>query len=328
MLFKVLGFVAIAVLIQLALGFGLTLSQSPKDLSKDLSEDGGLVFVDLVARGAADPLPLEPVAMRDGWQMPVRRLAAQDKPLLVLIHGSGWHGQQFDRLAKALEGRAEVLAPDLRGHGATPQRRGDIDHIPQFEEDLADLIAHYRKPGQRLVVAGHSSGGGLALRFAAGPEAQGVDHVILMAPFLKYNAPTTRANSGGWAHVLKRRMIGLSILNMMQIRALNHLPVIQFAMPRAVLEGSMGHTATTACSYRLNTGYAPRSDYKGDIAALPDFTVIVGDKDEAFFADQYKPLMAPLNPRGRYVIVDGQNHLGVVDAPKTLQQIEKVLDGL
>lgn len=324
MFVKVLSFIGIAILIQLALGFGLTLSQSPKPL-----EGGkGLAFDDLLGRDQAAPLPLEQVQMRDGWQMPTRHLPAEGKPLLVLIHGSGWHGQQWDRMARALEGRAEILAPDLRGHGANPQRRGDIDHVSQFEEDLADLIAHYRKPGQKLVVAGHSSGGGLAVRFASGPQAQDVDHVVLLAPFLKHNAPTTRDNSGGWAHVLTRRMIGLSMLNMMQIKALNHLTVIQFAMPDAVLNGPMGHTATTAYSFRLNTGYAPRSTYKADIAALPDFTLIVGRKDEAFFADEYQPLMAPLNPRGNYHIIEGQSHLTVVDAPETQAQIEKVLDGL
>lgn len=325
MIMNIVSFAGITVLVTLGLGLGLVASQRPALLPE---QTGGLGFDALVAQGAATAVPQTDVPMRDGWAMPVRHLPAEGKPLLVLIHGSGWHGQQFDRIARALEGQAEILAPDLRGHGARAQRRGDIDHIGQFEEDLADLVAAYRNDGQKLVVAGHSSGGGLAIRFAAGHEAVAVDHVILLAPFLKHDAPTTKANSGGWAHVLTRRMIGLSILNMMKITALNYLTVIQFAMPASVLEGPLGSTATTAYSYRLNTGYAPRADYAGDLAKLPAFSLIAGTADEAFHATQYEPVMSAANPRGQYHLLDGQTHLGVVDATQTRQIIAQVLDGL
>ena len=322
MIMNFLYFIGIAALVTLGLAVGLVASQQPVTLPV---QDGGLNFTPLTAQGTAPAISQITVLMRDGWAMPVRHLPATGKPLLVLIHGSGWHGQQFDRLAAALTGEADILVPDLRGHGLAPVRRGDIDHITQFEEDLADLIAAHRKPGQKVVVAGHSSGGGLAIRFASGSQAEGIDHVILMAPFLKHDAPTTRIRSGGWTHVLTRRMIGLSILNMMQITALNHLTVIQFSMPAAVLNGPLGHTATTAYSYRLTTGYAPRADYRADIAALPAFTLLAGTADEAFVADQYEPVMRPENPNGRYHLIDGQSHLGIVDAPETLARIKGVL---
>lgn len=322
MIMNVVSFVAISALVTLGLALVLVASQKPVTLP---DMQGGLGFAALTAQGTAPAVPQITVPMRDGWVMPVRHIPATDKPLLVLIHGSGWHGQQFDRLAATLQGEAEILAPDLRGHGANPARRGDIDHIDQFEEDLADLIAAHRKPQQKLVVAGHSSGGGLAIRFASGPQAQNVDHVILMAPFLKHDAPTTRTNSGGWAHVLIRRMIGLTILNTIKITALNHLTVIQFAMPAAVLDGPLGHTATTAYSYRLNTGFAPRAAYKKDIAALPPFTLLAGTQDEAFLADQYEPVMSAENPRGTYHLIEGQTHLGIVDAPESLAILKGVL---
>jgi hypothetical protein len=49
---------------------------------------------------------------------------------------------------------------------------------------------------------------------------------------------------------------------------LNHLTVIQFAMPETVLAGPLGAGVTTAYSYRLNTAYAPRSNYGADLAAI------------------------------------------------------------
>jgi alpha-beta hydrolase superfamily lysophospholipase len=112
-------------------------------------------------------------------------------------HGSGWHGMKFHGLAKELATRADVVVPDLRGHGVTPHRRGDIDYINQLEDDLADLIKATAQPSQKVVVLGHSSAGGLVVRFAGGEHCEIIDHAVLLAPFLKHNAPTTRENSGG-----------------------------------------------------------------------------------------------------------------------------------
>ena len=77
---------------------------------------------------------------------------------MVLIHGSGWYGAQFDGLAPKLADVADVLVPDLRGHGKNPDRRGDVDYIGQFEDDIADLIAAKRKNGQKVIMLGHVKG--------------------------------------------------------------------------------------------------------------------------------------------------------------------------
>ena len=115
-----------------------------------------------------------------------------DKPLLIMVHGSGWHGMQFHGLAKELATQADVVLQDLRRHGVSPHRRGDIDYINQFEDDLADLIKATAQPNQKVVVLGHSSSGGLVVRFAGGEHGEIIDHAVLLAPFLKHNAPTTR----------------------------------------------------------------------------------------------------------------------------------------
>jgi alpha-beta hydrolase superfamily lysophospholipase len=251
-------------------------------------------------------------------------------PVLVLLHGSSWHSLQFEALGKALAaaGVAHVAAPDLRGHGFTPVKRGDIGHLGQYEEDIADLIDEVRRraPGRAVLVGGHSSGGGLAVRFAAGKYGAMADGFVLMAPFLNHAAPTTRPNSGGWARPMVRRIIGLTMLNMARVRALNGLTVIQFAVPAVVRDGPLGATATTHYSYRLNTSYAPRSDYKADIAALTrPFLLLAGREDEAFVADAYEPLMAPLTRRGTYELVSGVGHLGIVDAPETVAALTAFL---
>lgn len=91
----------------------------------------------------------------------------------------------------------EVLLPDLRGHGVAPATRGDVGYIGAFEDDLADLIAAYRRPEQPVYMVGHSSGGGLVVRFAGWDHGSVLSKAVLLSPFLKYDAPIMRDNAGG-----------------------------------------------------------------------------------------------------------------------------------
>tara|TARA_R110002020_G_scaffold475858_1_gene713207 strand:+ start:29743 stop:30720 length:978 start_codon:yes stop_codon:yes gene_type:complete len=323
MLFDILRIVLVSILLTLVVATVLVFTQG----AKDMEGTGGLDFTKTLEGGAATPAPLQTVPMRDGYPLQVRTYGgADDVPLLVLVHGSGWHGQQFDALGKALQGHADVIVPDLRGHGTAPGRRGDVDYVGQLEDDLADLVTAVAKPGQKVIMGGHSSGGGLVVRFAGGLHGDMLDGAVLLAPFLKYNAPTVRENAGGWTHALTRRIIGLSILNTFRITALNHLPVIQLDMPRAVLDGPLGDTATTSYSYRLNKSFAPRSDYLQDVAALPPFVLLAGGADEAFISSQYAPTMGAVTDKGRFDMILGANHLDLVDDPRTLAIVKGFLN--
>jgi alpha-beta hydrolase superfamily lysophospholipase len=323
---KIISFTAVSLVITLLIAIGLILSAWPKDLA-DGDTEGGLDFASIIALGHADVPDQVDIEMGDGWNMPVRRYGDKDasKPLLILVHGSGWVGLQFDRLAKNLSEDAHVVVPDLRGHGANPERRGDVDYIDQMQDDIAALIEAERLPNQSVILAGHSSGGGLVTRFAGSVHGGKIDQAILLAPYLKHNAPTTRQNSGGWARVMTRRIIGISMLNTFKITALNHLTIIQFTMPKAARTGKYGHLATLAYSYRLNTGYAPRANYLKDVAALPKFTLIAGRDDEAFFADRYEEVMSAVTDKGSYHIVAGETHLSIIDAPATAAFIKEIL---
>lgn len=321
---KIMMFIVISTLITFGIALGLILSQRPIAISGGQ----GLDFTKTLAGELREGKDQIAILMRDGFELQVRDYPsdAEDAPLLVLLHGSGWHGLQFDGLAEQLSAQAHVVVPDLRGHGPKPGTRGDVDYIGQFEDDLFDLIKAKRKPGQKIVLAGHSSGGGLVVRFAGGAHGSILDGAVLLAPFLSHNAPTTRTNSGGWARPMLRRIIGLSMLNTFRIRALNHLTIIQFNMPKAVIDGPLGHTATTAYSYRLNTSFAPRRKYLKDAAALPPFVLIVGAEDEAFSASLYESTLTSATNKGQYVIVPDTGHLDIINADQTAQTMRGFLD--
>lgn len=323
MLGRILGFAATSVGITAAIAAGLILSDRPVAHVGTSAMD----FSGVTDAGAGAEMALVSVPARDGatlsaWHVPAQRA---DAPLLVLVHGSAWHGGQFRHLATQLEGRADIVAVNLRGHWNGPEPRGDIAYTGQLEDDLADVILALQKPDQTVILGGHSSGGGLVVRFAGGAHRDMIDQAILMAPFLKYDAPTTRENSGGWARVMTRRIIGLSMLNAFGLKMFDHLPVIQFAMPDHILQGPHGHEATLMYSWRLNTSFAPRRAYLEDVAALPDFTLLAGRDDESFFADRYEPVMSDVTSKGQYHVIDGVGHLGIVDAPETVTLLKGLL---
>lgn len=281
--------------------------------------------------GAPPPPPAERLPMRDGTGMPCRlHLSARaEAPVLLLLHGSSFHGLQFEGLGRALAaaGAAHVAAPDLRGHGYAPERRGDIDHVEQLAEDAADAMAALRArfPGAKLVLGGHSSGGGLVVRHAGG-DGPKPDGCLLLAPYLGHAAPTTRPKSGGWARPLVRRIIGLSLLNMLGIRALNHLVSLEFATDPEVIRGPLGPTVTGAYSWRMTTGFAPRRDLAGDLRGLAAPTLLlVGDRDEAFVAEAYAPLLAAAAPGAAVEVLPGETHLGLVGSDATRARIARFL---
>lgn len=326
MLTRLVAGAGLAVAGYLAVALALVASSAPPRAAGPA--EGGLDFAAALAADLDGLPPRLTYAARDGTVLPYRRYpssAAAGGRALVLVHGSGWHGMQFHTMAQTIAGRglADVVVPDLRGHGATPQRRGDVDHVGQLEEDLADLIAMLRERGAGpVVLGGHSSGGGLVVRFAGGAEGGAADAFVLMAPFLRHDAPTTRPNSGGWARPAVRRIVGLSMLNAVGITALDHLPVIGFAMPRAVLDGPLGDTATTAYSHRLNVSFAPRADYASDLAALDrPFLLLAGTDDEAFFAARYEQTIAPHTDAGTYRLLPGVGHLGLVGDPAAIDAL-------
>mgnify|MGYP001794405503 CR=1 FL=1 len=264
----------------------------------------------------------------DGSELMLRRYPADDQnaSLLVMLHGSGLHSGQFQHLAAPLteNGVANVLVPDLRGHGLSPERRGDVDYVGQLEDDLAVLIEAEARPDQDVILLGHSSGGGLVVRFAGGPHGDLMDRAIVLAPYLGHDVPTTRPNAGGWAHPLLRRYIGLEILNGFGITAFNGLNVVQFNLPDAVRTDAAGQM-TTSYSYRLNTSYHPRADLVADVSRLPETLLIAGSEDEAFVADQYQPVMEAFTSFGTYHVLPGVKHMEVVDALRTADLISEWL---
>jgi non-heme chloroperoxidase len=322
--FNILVTILITVVIYFGIAFILIITGKPKN--KPASDQRGLIFKELSINYSSLP-KLETFTSRDGKQLQYRYYPAKSNKVVILLHGSGWHSRYFLPLANFISsnGLAQVYTPDLRGHGIKPERRGDVDYIGQLEDDLEDLITIIRKnnPGAMLIIGGHSSGGGLAVRFAGSKYGNQADAYLLLSPYLAYNAPTTRVNSGGWAQPYTKRIIGLIMLNNVGITWFNYLTVIEFNMPKEVRNG----TETLSYTYRLNTSYAPR-DYIKDISAIKQpLLVVAGANDEALYADRFEPVISKYT-KVKVKLLKGITHLGLVVRPEIQPVIREWLDGI
>jgi pimeloyl-ACP methyl ester carboxylesterase len=212
---------------------------------------------------------------------------------------------------------ASKRVPDMRGHGASGTR-GDIAYLGQLEDDLADFVAVVRRaaPTAPLTLLGHSAGGGFALRVAASPIHNLFERTVLLAPYLGYDAPTNRPNSGGWASADIPRILGLQALRKIGVNCCEALPTLAFAVP----PNSEKILAATY-SDRLMRNFATRG-YRLDLAALTNpLTIISGADDELMLADKYAEAVRSVAPSVHVKLIDGINHMGVVSDPRAVSVI-------
>jgi len=91
--------------------------------------------------------------------------------VVVLCHGYAEHARRYDHVAQRFgESGLAVYALDLRGHGRSGGKRVYLRNISEYTEDFHTLvgIAAAEYPELKIVVLGHSMGGGVV--FAYGVE--------------------------------------------------------------------------------------------------------------------------------------------------------------
>lgn len=256
---------------------------------------------------------------RDGAVLAYRAYPAEGgapRGSVVLAHGSSASSASMHTLAKALAAAGfAVYALDVRGHGASGQR-GLIDHIGQLDEDLEDFLDAVR-PARPLTLAGFSSGGGFALRFAAGPRQQRFDHYLLLSPYLGHDAPTTRPGGGGWVKVGVPRLVAIVLLNRFGIRAANQLPVLRFA-----LDPRVRASLTPWYSFNLMVNFGPPQDLKAGIRAMgPSVRLVAGQADDLFFADRFEAVFREAGRPIPVTLVPGTAHVTLTLAPAAVAAV-------
>jgi pimeloyl-ACP methyl ester carboxylesterase len=138
---------------------------------------------------------------------------------------------------------------------------------------------------------------------------------VLLAPYLGYDAPTNRPNSG-WASPDIPRILGLIALHKLGITCCDALPTLAFAVPP-----DSAKILAAAYSDRLRRNFATRG-YKADFAAVTQpMTLIAGADDELMSSDKFADAVHAVAPNVDVKLIDGINHMQIVSAPKAVAAI-------
>jgi monoterpene epsilon-lactone hydrolase len=119
------------------------------------------------------------------WALPHE--TAEDAPVLLCFHGGGYvggsmftHRKLYAHLAKATRARALLIEYTLLPEGTYP--RPIVEGVTAYRW----LLEHERMPAQRIVFAGDSAGGGLAITVQLRARSEGLPlpaAAMLMSPW-------------------------------------------------------------------------------------------------------------------------------------------------
>jgi (E)-2-((N-methylformamido)methylene)succinate hydrolase len=98
-------------------------------------------------------------------------------PAVLLIHGVGADGTSWDRIAKDLRPRFQVLRLDLRGHGRSAPIEGPLS-LDDFVQDVVDVLTTCGRASAHIV--GFSLGGIIAQAMAL-HHPDKVDGLVLLS---------------------------------------------------------------------------------------------------------------------------------------------------
>jgi len=126
-----------------------------------------------------------PIANRwGGGDMAVLDFGDAKRPVdVIFCHANGFNAATYRSILAPLASSLRILAPDLRGHGATrlpTEAKGRLnwhDH----RDDLVALLDAF--PGPPVVLAGHSMGGTSSL-LAAAERPERVSQLVLFDPVI------------------------------------------------------------------------------------------------------------------------------------------------
>lgn len=121
---------------------------------------------------------------------------------ILLTHGMGEHSGRYTHVIQHLNAAGlRVLTWDLRGHGRSDGRRGDIRDYGLLIDDLHQVWSLARSAPGPIFLYGHSLGGQITLNFAIRhhPDAAGL---IITSPWLRLAfAPSRLKLSFAWVAV-------------------------------------------------------------------------------------------------------------------------------
>jgi 3-oxoadipate enol-lactonase len=227
---------------------------------------------------------------------------------VVLIHGFPFDHTIWKDVVDKLEGRAQLILPDLRGFGKSPVPDG-VYSMRMMAEDIAALLDKLMV--KKAIMVGHSMGGYVSLAFAqAYPDM--ISGLALITSQAGADTPERRAGRYRLADDIKRKGMKAVVTTNLDRYSPND-EVRERSRPLMLDCPKKGAIAALK-------GMAERPDMLEFLSRLPVPGVVVAGELDAIVSPEKAREMAQMMPRGWTVEVPGGGHLPMFEAPEIVAQ--------
>jgi pimeloyl-ACP methyl ester carboxylesterase len=257
---------------------------------------------------------------------------------LLLIHGNMSSSLHFDRLMEALGDDFRIYAPDLRGFGYSSYHNR-FDSLKELSEDLEEFAGKLRL--KDLEIVGWSTGGGIALQFAAdNPDI--VKRVILLESVGIKGYPIFKKDENGQAvlsellmtkeeieadpiqvapvlEALKNKDAGFyrALWDAAIYTAGNQPDPEDYAryIDEMLLQRNLVDVDYALTRFNMSHESNGYTDGSGDIdKVICPVLILEGDKDYVVPMDMAKGIHEALGEKSRLIILENSGHNPMVDS--------------
>jgi len=234
------------------------------------------------------------------------------KPL-VLIHGYPLDHSIWNDVAGLLKDKYEVIVPDLRGFGDSTTVESFYT-IMDMADDLAGLLDHLK--AKRVILAGHSMGGYVALAFAKRYPGR-VRGLALISSQLP--ADSDERKLGRYQTAANVNELGVGIVaSAMTDKLTSSGNIREFIRPMIERQGKSGIMGALKAM-------AEREDSTASLAAFKFPIVLIhGQADELIPIERVREAKSIL-PSAHLVELEAVGHMPMLEAPERVAEALRVL---
>jgi len=223
---------------------------------------------------------------------------------IVLIHGFGLDRSIWEEMVGCYMGNAQVILPDLRGHGESDAIEGTYT-MPLLAADVVGLLDHLGI--EKAIVCGHSMGGYVSLAMAD----QFPDRLAGLGLITtKAEADSSEKRSGRYALVEDVREKGAVALAESLAPRISKNP--------EVIEGSHQIILKTKPLGIIGSalGMAERSDRTEMLNRITCPVLVIAGEQDQLIPLSYAQEMANHLPNVRFLSIQEAGHMPMMECPK------------
>jgi pimeloyl-ACP methyl ester carboxylesterase len=244
-------------------------------------------------------------------------------PTVVLVHGGFLDHRAWAGLAAVLAASGHtVVAPDRRGHGLSDPY-GSHYSVAADASDLVDIITAVVRPGEKVRLVAHSSGGHSAI--AAANLCDSVSDVILYEPPPRRDQPPISIETWGRLEVARaaedRKLMVMIALADVVGKATGQAPRVPF--PEAFWQAPFGQLLlANALSIPIELkANSEQDDSDESLRRMPmPVWCLIGGNSPAYNRSFSERLVA-LNSLAELIELPGQDHGTPMTSPAVLADL-------